>query len=86
MYNRSLWVCLHDELVGLADSGGDPSDGAPGVHDRLASGEGAAGLQGAVLEAPHDLETGAMTLEWGTIKPSLFEQHAINPYLLKCIV
>ena len=43
----------NDELVGLADGGGHPSDGAPRVHDGLATGDGAAGLQGAVLEAAH---------------------------------
>ena len=41
---------LHDELVGLANGGGHTSDGAPRVHNSLASGDGGVGLQGAVLE------------------------------------
>jgi hypothetical protein len=40
----------------LADGGGNTSDGAPGVHDSLAAGDGAASLQGAVFEASHHLE------------------------------
>lgn len=42
-----------DELVGLADGGGDAPDGAPRVHDCLAAGDGGSGLDGAVLEASH---------------------------------
>ena len=38
----------------LADGGGDPTNGAPGVHDSLPSRDSGAGLQGAVLEPPHD--------------------------------
>ena len=53
MQNRGL----HDKLVGLADGRGDAANGAPRVHDRLATSDRAAGLQGAVLEAPHHLET-----------------------------
>ena len=48
---------LHDELVGLADGRGYAANGAPRVHDSLATSDRAAGLQRAVLEAPHHLET-----------------------------
>jgi len=42
-----------DELVRLANSGGHSADGAPGVHDGLASGNGRIGFQSAVLETAH---------------------------------
>ena len=42
-----------DELVGLADGGAHPADGAPGVHHGLSPGHSGPGLQGAVLEASH---------------------------------
>ena len=54
-----------DELVGLADGGGDPADGAPGVHDGLSSGDGGAGLEGAVLEAAHHEGHGDVALLLG---------------------
>merc|ERR1739844_154952 len=43
----------NDELVGLANSGGHTPDGAPRVHNSLASGDSGVGFQSAVLEASH---------------------------------
>ena len=48
---------LHDEFVRLANSRGNAANGAPGVHDGLASCDRAASLQSAILEASHHLET-----------------------------
>ena len=40
----------NDELVGLADGGGHPTDGAPRVHNGLSAGHGGTRLQGTVLQ------------------------------------
>ena len=39
-----------DELVGLADSGGNTTNSAPGVHNGLAASDGGASLQGTILK------------------------------------
>ena len=43
----------NDELVGLADGGGHPADGAPRVHHGLTAGHGGSSLQGTVLKYMH---------------------------------
>jgi hypothetical protein len=47
---------LHNELVWLADCRGHASDGAPGIHHRLSTGDRAARLESAILEASHHLK------------------------------
>ncbi len=39
-----------DELVGLADSSGNTTNSAPGVHNGLAASDGGASLQSTILK------------------------------------
>ena len=53
MFMPKYFWYLHDEFIGLANSGSHPTDGTPWVHDSLASGDSGVGLEGAILEASH---------------------------------